>query len=49
MDNFILQHVFNLTTQASQSVLDLIFSTIATTVQTLEVGEYFDSSDHAIV
>ena len=49
MDKFLNQHVSKPTRPKSQSVLDLVFSSIATRVENVLVRECFGSSDHAIV
>ena len=49
MDNLRTQHVSVTTRPASGSILDLVFSSLGTAIDNLEVKECFGSSDHAII
>ena len=48
-DNFLSQHVVSATRRASNSLLDLVFSTEGTVVNDISVNEEFGTSDHSII
>ena len=48
-ENFLSQHVLSATRRASNSLLDLVFSTEGTIVNDVTVNEEFGSSDHSII
>ena len=49
MNNFLTQHVCTPTRPESKTILDLVFSSVDTSVENLKVEECFGSSDHAII
>ena len=49
MDNFLTQNILNATRPQSGTILDLVFSSIDTTISGININECFGTSDHSTI